>query len=367
MNELDQLIKDAVDTAIADASSPEPARMRTGRSGAVRFRVASAVALAAACIVAVALTPWSSGTDSRRSVLPSIETASAKDVLNEVARQTTDSGSGTWRYLRSTSFHLNFGGVRCSGTKIGTSKCVVFGPGEPQKVVDPSTLEYIQNGMIEMWSSEEQRLTRRQYASYGNAGSKSCLKPSASARCLGWERRMLDQLDPPTRFPSNSDTGVRKLAELAKSRNTAVKSAMSGDRFPTRGAALTAGEVAFRLLTNPVYDAANRARVIRAIGELPGSENLGAAKDSLGRSGVRLSIDVTRRPYGEDGRLGRSIGGGRKILAIFDVAAGQLLEFEVREHWSPVGVVRTVIDEQGLQERPTPTTDTVPPWTPYPS
>ena len=132
-----------------------------------------------------------------------------------------------------------------------------------------------------------------------------------------------------------------------------------------------------RLLTGPVYGARDRARVIRALGELPGASNEGVTKDARGRTGIEIHLPAERVAFPQRPRPRMSYRTwvkpsapretySREIIAVFDVDAGLLLQYRVANEFGRFGMRDSarpwnyiVVDAQERQSEPSPTEDVV--------
>jgi hypothetical protein len=364
-------IRQRVEThAAANPSSTRDAKGRRVR--APRIALGAMCAVAAAIAVFVALGPSDDRhAGSQRSgplqAMPiGLETASAKQVLNHVADAMQEQGAGPWRYVRRTTWTEQWTdrySLQCSGADCVWQRTDERGRpiGKPRKTKPDFPIVRAQ--IWERWSDGTTELGRTQY---GTQVSRPCDgEPSDAPQCLG---NIALWLDGKTRssFPRDPADGARELMRLVNLRNQGVaRMAKRNGRFPAN--TISATEVGFWLLTEPVYRARDRANVIRALAAWPGSRNAGVAVDRLGRRGVLIHIPTYRlvsdplHPQGHNGTF----------IALFDVRSGRLLQYTQTSSLDPPAARRAmnggiepfgtgiVIDEQSQQEVPSPTDETV--------
>ncbi|MBC7462015.1 MAG: hypothetical protein H7287_11685 [Thermoleophilia bacterium] len=332
--------------------------------------LASIAALAIVAFAVVALSPWSNsdsdpaGQTGRsnapgllvplpgrgsvtlpKAVIPAVGTASAKEVLTKTAANVTDGGSGPWRYIRQSLwlYSADFGySVACTGTK-----CVYYrGDDTHQEHPIPKPEVHLRSSMIdERWSNGTEWLGRRQY-DYAPTVGRCDGDPDPKPACLG-NISLWVKASAPRSFPVGIAAGTAELERLATRRDTAVQAHGFG-----RSATLSPVQVGIWLLTEPAYDAVDRARIIRVLAAWPNTQNFGPRIDSLGRAGVEVAIPAyAKRIDGSPGAVPTS-----RFIAIFDVRRGQLLQYsqDAAPGWDepgrPTGYL--VIDEQSRQESP---------------
>jgi hypothetical protein len=282
--------------------------------------------------------------------IPGIETASAREVLTRVADTMRDTGHGPWEYLRKSAWSEDWHGY--SADCAGDDCTWVSSTGA--RIDTKPDFPLVRTFVWERWSDGSTELGR---ADFQHPVSHPCDgKPSPEAPCLGNTAIWLRGRTRP-HFPRDAKAGAAELNRLVAIRNDMVAraSARSG-RFGT--SKLSATEVGFWLLTEPVYHAADRANIIRVLAAWPGAKNLGPVIDHQGRRGVKLQIPLYHS-YGDPRR--EPITG--YFTAIFDVRHGNLLEYTQRESIDAaeaVGGGYISIEAQSRQEHPTPSNIAVP-------
>ncbi|MCW2925317.1 MAG: hypothetical protein JWM98_2721 [Thermoleophilia bacterium] len=398
---------DALDTLVRDATiaewMPEDDRARmllprlhaaqNARSGAPsvstsrrrprrRWSFVASPLVAAAMLAAIALAPWEDGgrggpsrrqapeigapgaTDrpaapSRRSVvlraIPGIETASAQEVLTHVADTMRDTGTGPWLYLRRSYWNAAWGNysLTCGGS-VTLRTCTWKDEKTGAKTTTRPDFPVVRNTIWERWSDGAHELGRSQYS--GPVMRPCDAKPSPADQCLGntgiWLRGRTR-----SSFPSDPALGAAELNRLVGIRNRMVAgaAARTGRYAPN---SISATEIGFWLLTEPVYDAQGRAGIIRVLANWPGARNLGPKLDHLGRRGVEIEVPTYHRYGGNQAKAGFT----GTFHAIFDVRHGQLLEYtQTNSREADLGPDEgwISIDEQTRQQAPTATDETV--------
>lgn len=336
------------------ASGPRRTSRRKLRVGGI---AATSAVAAATLLAAIAISPWPGGdpssSDPGRSArsLPPLGPAratAATSVLQAAAAHMRDAGEGEWRYVRVSGWYRLIARSECIG-----NDCVHFDARGNKMTPPPAT----RNDVLERWSNGETELGRQQRV---EGSPDKCIEPSPLVRCVGEPYTLWVIEHAPQRFPADAREAEVRLRELAWNYNRSV--ADPAAKRNVLGLHVTAVDVAVILLTQPVYDAENRARIVRGLSYWQGARLGGPVTDRLGRTGTQVILPSLDRSYSAN-RGGDVTYAPRNktVVLVLDVEGGRLLQYAELDSVDPPAMQDgfMVVEEQSLQEEPRPAGDPI--------
>lgn len=318
----------------------------------VRLVALASAVIALTGLATMALSPWSGSDRMTREGVPTeralptlgpARATAATPVLQSAAANMRDAGAGEWRYVRVSGWFRRIHRTECQG-----NNCTHFD--EKDNVVSPPPAT--RNLVLERWSNGKTELGRQQMV---EGSPDKCAQPSPLVRCVGEPYHLWMIKHAPARFPSDAREAERQLRDLASTYNQAIADPAAARSII--GLHVTAVDVAVILLTQPVYDAENRARIVRGLSYWQGAKVSGTVTDKLGRKGTQVVLPSLNKSYTSEKPGGPPTYSPRNksVVLVLDVEGGRLLQYAELDSVDPPAMQDglMIVEEQSLQRKPT--------------